>query len=268
MGIDRLKALWFMVSLSLVSGWSNAEVGLVSIIEPEKMAIAMPKAFKPIQGVLTNTHYIGTPDRPTIDGGIINSTDVLTVQDSEEIKRPQKLSRTPFVSIKESVPSVLDDKWATRERVRRFLTSASHEGKLSYVLKKTAEMKLPASVAVVPMVESNYETRAVSPKGAVGAWQLMPETAVDFGMKEKERFQFVKSTDTALRLLARLHHQFGNWALAFAAYNAGSSRVLAALHKNPKATSVDELDLPSETKTYVHRLMGINKTIQEMGSHV
>jgi len=61
-----------------------------------------------------------------------------------------------------------------------------------------------------------------------------------------------------------LHQQFGSWALAFAAYNAGSKRVELALRKNPKARSIKDLDLPKETKQYVSRIMSINKKLDKV----
>lgn len=206
-----------------------------------------PSISKP-SGALTYTSYIGTPDHPTIDGGMINDTDNLS-GDHDHLKTKQVLS-------KQNMP--FKDDWATSEKVKSFLTAAGKQGKLDYVLKKTDEMGLPASIAVIPMVESNYETQAVSPKGAGGAWQLMPSIAKDYGIKNQDRFQFTISTNTALKLLNKLHQQFGNWELAFAAYNAGTKRVTSAIQKNPNAMTIDELDLPQETKIYIHKLSTLN----------
>ena len=72
-------------------------------------------------------------------------------------------------------------------------------------------------MALVPIVESNYNRNAVSPKGAGGAWQLMPKTAGDYGLSSNQRFDFTSSTGVAIQLLNDLYQQFGNWALVFAA---------------------------------------------------
>jgi len=69
------------------------------------------------------------------------------------------------------------------------------------------------------------------------------------------------STKAALRFLNDLHRRFDNWELAYAAYNAGGQRVMNAIKKNPKALTIQELDLPAETKEYVVRLKKINALI-------
>jgi hypothetical protein len=237
----------------------------------KKATLSIPKTLHEIAGTLIYTSYIGTPDHPTIDGGILNSTEGVPVNQDTPIKNTlpqQKIVKAILVHSKEDCQIPFNDDWATSKRVKQLLIAASSHGKLEYVLKKTDQMGLPASVAVIPMVESNYETKAVSPKGAAGAWQLMPSTAKSYGINNQDRFQFALSTDTALQLLNDLYQQFGNWELAFAAYNAGSKRVLNAIQKNPKAKTIEELDLPQETKNYVKRILVLTKTMMELSVDV
>ncbi len=184
--------------------------------------------------IATQTFVIGTPEKPTIDGGVINTPDS---------KRETVLPHFSDVS----------DEFSHDENIKSLLKIASKDGKLAYVLQRAEQLKLPATVALIPMVESHYQTNAVSPKGATGAWQLMPETAKAYGIQNQERCQFTTSTDVALHLLNDLHQQFGNWTLAFAAYNAGSKRVTSALRHHPQA-QFDDLDLPLETENYVRQL--------------
>ena len=153
------------------------------------------------------------------------------------------------------------DAWASNSNVEKALKQAASEGKLSTVLAEAKKANVPASVAIVPIVESNYNKSAVSPKGAVGAWQIMQGTAADYGLSPSDRTDFNRSTAVAIQILNDLHSEFGNWALAFAAYNCGDRCVLNALKKNPNATSIDELSLPKETKDYVHKIVQINQII-------
>ncbi len=221
------------------------------------------------KGVLQRTIYVGTVDHPTLDGGIINAADGLPVTHAVPPMIATAATVKPMIKAPSSSTAstpLTDDQWATSPRVKRLLAEAASGGKLAAVLQKTEAMGLPASVATVPMIESNYQTQAVSPKGAAGAWQLMPSIAYHYGLTNAQRFELTPSTDTALTLLQQLHAQLGNWALTFAAYNAGEARVAQALAKNPQATTIDALDLPSETKAYVHQLMWLNQTLSHISS--
>lgn len=219
--------------------------------------------------IIAHTQQIGSVEAPTLDGGIINSTErrgiLNEIMPLKRIKHEQK-ARLAVKRVPAQDSFGESDGWATRTRVKQLLHTAMTEGKLAEVLRQSAKMHLPASVALVPMVESNYQSRAVSPRGAAGVWQLMPGTAKDYGLQPYERFEFSRSTNAALLLLRDLHEHFNNWELAYAAYNAGSQRVTNAIRKNPDAQSIDELDVPAETKTYVHRLRAINRVIEEISN--
>ena len=64
-----------------------------------------------------------------------------------------------------------------------------------------------------------------------------------------------KSARAAARHLRRLYARFGDWRLAFAAYNAGENRVDSLLKKS-KARSFDAIAgrLPAETQMYVPKI--------------
>ena len=83
----------------------------------------------------------------------------------------------------------------------------------------------PALVKAVIAVESDFNPRAVSGKGARGLMQLMPVTARELGVYNS--FDPVDNVDGGIRYLRYLLDYF-NWDidLALAAYNAGISRVL------------------------------------------
>lgn len=76
----------------------------------------------------------------------------------------------------------------------------------------------------VLLVESAFDPRAVSPKGAMGLAQLMPGTARDLGVQDP--FDAEESVDAAARLLGRLlEENEGRFVPALAAYNAGPGSV-------------------------------------------
>lgn len=141
--------------------------------------------------------------------------------------------------------------------IQAVLRSPIKKDQFLYVLSKVNELQLPTELALIPIIESQYTSDAVSPKGAGGLWQLMPKTAEDMGLSDEERFSLEASTYAALQHFKQLYLKFGNWEFAIAAYNAGSSRVTKALIKNPAAKSINDLNLPAETKNYVNRFLQI-----------
>ncbi len=116
----------------------------------------------------------------------------------------------------------------------------------------------PAELVWLAEVESEFDTVARSPSGAVGLFQLMPETAKSLGLTLTpwdQRLQPEKNARAAARYLKYLHEVFGDWRLAMAAYNGGEGLVSRLLEKHA-ARSYDEImiDLPAETRTYVPKV--------------
>ena len=82
----------------------------------------------------------------------------------------------------------------------------------------------PELVESVIRVESNFEARAVSPKGARGLMQLMPATAAKLGVRNV--FDVHQNIEGGVRHLRHLVDRYGgNLSLALAAYNAGVEAV-------------------------------------------
>lgn len=86
----------------------------------------------------------------------------------------------------------------------------------------------PALVESVIRAESNFDPRAVSPKGARGLMQLMPATAARLGVRNV--FDARENVEGGVRHLRSLMDRYeGDVSLALAAYNAGVEAV--ARHK-------------------------------------
>ena len=81
----------------------------------------------------------------------------------------------------------------------------------------------PALVAAVVQQESNFDSGAISPVGAMGLMQIMPATAAEWGLLEP--FGAAANVDTGAAYLAWLLDRYGSVELALAAYNAGPARV-------------------------------------------
>jgi len=81
----------------------------------------------------------------------------------------------------------------------------------------------PRLVKKLVQVESGFNPQAVSPKGAMGLMQLMPDTCRDLGVENP--FDVQENLEGGLRYLKGLMEQFQDVRLALAAYNAGPARV-------------------------------------------
>jgi soluble lytic murein transglycosylase-like protein len=139
------------------------------------------------------------------------------------------------------------------QELRKVLSAQDKRQKFEYVAKKLDEYKLPRALALIPVIESQYNNNAVSHVGAGGMWQIMPATAKQYGISNQARFQLEPSTVAALKYFNVLYKKFGNLEFAVASYNAGEGRVQKALSKNPTATTAAQLKLPLETTQYVQK---------------
>lgn len=117
---------------------------------------------------------------------------------------------------------------------------------------------LSEHLIAVAQVESGMSLVAHSSKGARGIWQLMPDTARNFGLvvdvRRDDRLDPIKSTLAAARFLKLLYSRWGDWNLAFAAYNAGPGAVERALAGGGSWSLDLQRKLPTETREYVPKV--------------
>jgi soluble lytic murein transglycosylase-like protein len=114
---------------------------------------------------------------------------------------------------------------------------------------RSAAMKFDVDEALIRAVihvESRFNSKAVSPKGATGLMQLMPGTARRFGVANaKDPVQNIHGGTNYLRVLLDLFS--GDLRLALAAYNAGEGAVLKYKRRIPPY---------EETQEYVQLVLG------------
>lgn len=106
----------------------------------------------------------------------------------------------------------------------------------------------PELVKAVIKVESNYNPKAVSPKGARGLMQLMPDTAKRFGVSDS--FDPEENITGGIKYLCFLFEEFGedNLDLVLAGYNAGEQAVKNYNRQIPPY---------AETKSYVKKVLAL-----------
>ena len=119
---------------------------------------------------------------------------------------------------------------------------------LDHIRAASAKYKLPeALILAVMAVESNFDPRALSDKGAMGLMQLMPATAKDLYVADAwDPAQNIEGGSRYLRLLANQYA--GDIIRTLAAYNAGPDAVRRAGDTVP--------DIP-ETREYVRKVVAL-----------
>jgi soluble lytic murein transglycosylase-like protein len=143
-----------------------------------------------------------------------------------------------LLAIKKTIPNSMSSPYSDTKAYEPIIKSAGQRFTID-----------PDLVRAVIKAESNFNPRAVSPKGALGLMQLMPATAKEMAVSNP--FNPEENIHAGVRYLVELLHIF-NWnlPLALAAYNAGPGRV------------IERNEIPSikETMDYVERVMTYYKS--------
>lgn len=141
---------------------------------------------------------------------------------------------------------------------------------LYHIVQEVDRRSMPMEIALLPMIESAFNPKALSTSAASGIWQFIPSTGRHYGLKQNHwydgRRDFTAATHAALDYLGKLYLDFGDWQLALAAYNCGEGCVARAIQKNVAQglpTDYASLPLPSETRHYVPKLMAIKNLVRE-----
>ncbi|MDR0927470.1 MAG: LysM peptidoglycan-binding domain-containing protein [Ignavibacteria bacterium] len=141
------------------------------------------------------------------------------------------------------------------------------------MMKDIAEKEgIPSEILLLTFCESSLDPYAESSKHAVGLWQFMYPTGIDYGLNKKrsiwvdERRDPVKSTRAALRYLRDLYLEFNDWYLALSAYNWGWGNVRRALKQTNKdnptfwdISNQKNINMPPEARNYVPLFIAILK---------
>jgi soluble lytic murein transglycosylase-like protein len=127
-------------------------------------------------------------------------------------------------------------------------------GRYDSIIEKaaTAASVEPNLLRAVIVVESGFNSRALSKRGAMGLMQLMPATATRFGVSNP--YDPLQNVHAGARYLKFLIDRFGqDVRLALAAYNAGED----AVDRNG-----GQIPPFSETMAYVPRVMKIYQMLR------
>lgn len=173
----------------------------------------------------------------------------------------------------EPVPYFIND---VKERLdREMITNINFHTNTTLVIKRANKVfpviepilkqyGVPDDFKYLAVIESSL-VNAVSPAGARGIWQFMPETAKEKGMEVTdqvdERYHLEKSTVAACKYLLEAKNKFGDWTLAAASYNGGMAGITRRLQEQEVANFYDLL-LTEETSRYVFRILALKEIMQ------
>jgi len=159
-----------------------------------------------------------------------------------------------------------------RKNFARWLARSSRY--LPMIKEEFARVGLPLDLAYLPMIESGFNTTAISRASAVGTWQFMRATGMSYGLTVNkyvdERRDPVKSTKAAAAYLSKLYKDFDSWHLAVAAYNAGEGRIKRAMKQSEKDDFWEIAKsqyIHSETKLYVPQLIAAIMIAKDPGKY-
>jgi soluble lytic murein transglycosylase-like protein len=140
---------------------------------------------------------------------------------------------------------------APRARARSVPASRGLARYRDQIRAAAAKYALPEALLLAVMaVESNFDDRALSEKGAVGLMQLMPFTAKDMYVDDAwDPAQNIEGGARYLRILANQYD--GDMVRTLAAYNAGPDAVRRAGGAVPR--------IP-ETQEYVRKVVALYNT--------
>lgn len=147
-----------------------------------------------------------------------------------------------------------------RPHMERYLSRSSrYLPKMKEILKSHG---LPEDLVYIALIESGFNSKALSRANAVGYWQFIRGTGRRYGLTQNyyidERRDFIESTEAAAKYLKALYSVFGSWYLAIASYNVGENRIKNLVMKYYTRDFwelASKKALPRETQNYVPKFL-------------
>ncbi len=133
----------------------------------------------------------------------------------------------------------------TKKNIKKNTRNPSQYQQIIYILSRKYNIN-PSLIKALIKVESDWDTNALSKKGAIGLMQLMPSTAEE--MNVKNPYNPVENIEGGTKYLRHLLDKFqGDLNLTLAAYNAG-----------PKIVGkIKDIPAIPETQQYVEKVLSI-----------
>jgi hypothetical protein len=169
------------------------------------------------------------------------------------------------------------DNFDTRESLEREILISAYRHSSTILIIKRANRYLPLIEKILKKnnipddfkylaaAESEY-SNMISPVGATGFWQIMPETGREEGMEINtvvdERYDVEKSTQFACDYFLKSYEKYGNWTLAAASYDGGRAGIDEQIAIQQQNNYYDLL-LSEETARYIFRAVAYKMIITD-----
>jgi membrane-bound lytic murein transglycosylase D len=218
------------------------------------------------QNAATDYDVIIAEKIETIQQDVVSKSNVTNTEKSViTIVKPSNVVYTKVVN---NLPNdVLEYVKKFSER-KNYITGIYKLGKTHFpkINKTFAKYNVPSEVNVLIALESYFNKNVISKAKAVGYWQFIDATAIEYGLNisdslKDERRDFDKSTKAAAKYLNAHYKQIGDWYLTVASYNCGIGNVRKAIKKTGKTKPTfyeTKPFLPKETQNYVMNYIALN----------
>lgn len=217
-------------------------------------------------GILTHFAFAQSQDicelEEPIQLKILDDREPLIIEEKVEEKQSNvkyNSSKQIQLYIDKDVEYFVDYFTNTEKNIVNALKKTDLLASIKQIFKKEG---IPEELAYLAVIESGLNPTVKSHSNAAGIWQLMPNTARNFGLKVNryidERKDPYKSTIATAKYLKSMYNTFGSWELAIASYNCGGGCIMKRL-KSASASSLSEIKhlLPNQTKKYVSKFFAI-----------
>jgi hypothetical protein len=169
----------------------------------------------------------------------------------------------------------------TRESLEReIITTAYRHSSTILIIKKAhryfpviekilSQYGIPDDFKYLAVAESDLSYQ-VSPAGATGFWQIMPETGKEEGMEINaevdERYNLERSTKFACEFFRKSFEKYGSWTLVAASYNGGRNAIDEQVEIQ-KVNNYYDLLLSEETARYIFRAVAYKLVISDPAAY-
>ena len=194
----------------------------------------------------------------------LSPDEILITAEEQEAFDPRDFKNSMALEQYEHYPKV--KKWIKyfktkgRKSFQRYL-DRGHYYKPT-ILKLLKQQGLPNELYYMALIESGFNTSALSSAKAMGIWQFIPATGKRYGLRidryVDERKDPIRATLAAASYLNDLKNVFDSWFLAMASFNMGETRNLnlIMLYKTRNYWVLSEQKrFPKETANYVPKFI-------------